>query len=231
MSRFAGLVCAMVVFCPLAGAQSIVHEFSGQMQHMTAPFEVQAPWMVTWQTRHQDESPILGRFEVHLHDAATNDFIGVVALRHGSGTGDVLIEQSGRFRFRVLGFSEGWSLRVRSISLDEAARMKAAREAARFAPRPRRGVTRQHIGPIRGWSVAAGPTLVIESDDGRVFRAVFPEGCPGLDHADSLQLVSGAGEDWEHYAGILLDDGQYCEFGQVTADPLGSRGGARVGPQ
>lgn len=228
MIRIAVLVLAAFGAVSVASAQSVIHEFSGRTQEMTGAFEAQSPWMVTWQTRHHEGAPALGRFEVHLHDAASDDFLGVVTLWYGSGTGDVLIEQSGRFRFRVLGYSDGWSLRVRPVTGPEAERMKQAREVARFAPPPRQGVTRQQIGTIRSWSVEAGPTLVIRSVDGRSFRAVFPDGCPGLDEAEDLQMVSGTGQDWEHYAGILLDDGQYCEFGQVIADP---RADPRVGPQ
>lgn len=200
-------------------AQPTVHEFSGSSQQMTAPFEARSPWMVTWQTRHGEDDPVLGRFEVHLHDAATDDFLGVVALRYGSGAGDVLVEQGGRFRFRVLGFSDSWTLRVRSITQEQADRAKADRELARLAPPPRQGVTRQQIGTIRAWRVEPGPVLIIEAVDGRHFRAVFPAGCPGLEATDSLRMISGTGRDWEHYSGVLLDDGRTCDFGQVFVEP------------
>jgi hypothetical protein len=224
MLRMLSVIAVLLGVFATASARPVIHEFSGRSQDMTGPFEASSPWMVTWQTRHEGGSPVLNRFEVHLHDAATDDFLGVVTLSYGSGTGDVLIEQSGRFRFRVLGYSDGWSLRVRPISQEEADRAKSAREAARFIPPPRQGVTRQQIGTIRSWRVEAGPTLVIESADGRSFRALFPDGCPGLQQAESLQMISGTGQDWEHYSGVLLDGGQTCEFGQVIADP-------RTGPQ
>lgn len=213
------LVLTLALLPGLAAAQSVIHEFSGRTQEITGAFQAQSPWMVTWQTRHHEGAPALGRFEVHLIDAATDDFLGIVTLWYGSGTGDVLMEESGRFRFRILGYSDGWSLRVQPITTEAAERAKAAREAARFAPAPRQGVTRQQIGTIRSWSVDTGPTLVIESADGRRFRAVFPDGCPGLEQTDDLRMVSGTGRSWEHYAGVLLGDGRYCEFGQVMADP------------
>ena len=219
MLRMLALFASVLGAASMAVAQPLINEFSGRAQEVTAPFEARSPWMVTWQTRHESDSPVLSRFEVHLQDAATDDFLGVVTLRYGSGTGDVLIEQSGRFRFRVLGYSDAWTLRVRPVTQDEADRAKAAREVARFTPPPRRGVTRQQIGTIRSWRVEAGPSLVIESADGRSFRAVFPDGCPGLQQADTLRMVSGTGQDWEHYSGVLLDNGHVCEFGQVVADP------------
>jgi hypothetical protein len=223
MARIFTLLILWLVAAGPALAESVVYEFSGRGQERTSAFEAQSPWMVTWQTRYHDTAPAMGRFEVYLHDASTDEFLGVVTLWYGAGTGDVLIERSGRFRFRVLGYSDGWLLRVRRLDAAEAARAKAAAEVARFLPAPRRGVTRQQIGAIRAWRIDEGPTLVIESEDGRSFRAFFPDGCPGLEGADSLQMISGAGRDWEHYTGVLLDNGQVCEFGQVMADPRPAR--------
>jgi hypothetical protein len=219
MTRIVALLFLLIGAPMLADGHSAVYEFSGRAQQRTGAFEAQSPWMVTWQTKYHDVSPALGRFEVYLYSAATDDFLGVVTLWYGAGTGDVLIERSGRFYFKVLGYSDGWFLRVREIDAAEAARARAAAEVARFKPPPRHGVARQQIGPIRSWRIDQGPTLVIESVDGRSFRAIFPDGCPGLDEADSLQMISGSDRDWDHYTGVLLDNGQVCEFGQVVADP------------
>lgn len=192
---------------------------SGREPVLTSDFEAQAPWLVSWRTRYDNLSPALGHFEADLYDAATDQFLGVIVRWYGTGSGSMLIEQSGRFRFRVQGTSDSWTLQVQPLDSQQAERLKSAAEVARFAPLPRHGVTRQQIGAIRAFRVAPGPALVIEAIDGRAFRAVFPDGCPGIEQARELSLITGVGRDWEHYTGVLLDSGRACEFGQVTAEP------------
>jgi hypothetical protein len=124
-----GLITAML-FCttPLMATEVVVREFRGLGQTETEAFYVLSPWLVEWWSRPQtaiDHKP--AHLEVYLYDASKNEFVGRVAEHAGVGHGEMLIEQGGRFRFRVHGQATHWELKVIKIDEEFAERLRETR--------------------------------------------------------------------------------------------------------
>jgi hypothetical protein len=119
---------AMLWFGSAAATEVVVREFRGIGGTDTESFMVSAPWLVEWHSRPPtaiDEKP--SHLEVHLYDGSSNQFVGRVVERAGAGRGDVLIEQSGRFFFRVRGQATEWQLKVIAIDEEFAERLREGR--------------------------------------------------------------------------------------------------------
>lgn len=119
-----------------ADAELLVREFSGIGRTDTGSFAVDAPWLVEWHSRPPtsiDHKP--AHLEVHLYDATSNEYVGRVVQHAGVGRGDVLIEHSGRFLFKVQGQATEWRLKVIKVDEEYAERL---REAQRETNTPRR---------------------------------------------------------------------------------------------
>jgi hypothetical protein len=119
-----------------ATAEILVREFSGIGGTDTGSFAVDGPWLVEWHSRPPtaiDHKP--AHLEVHLYEVTRNEYVGRVVEHAGVGRGDVLIERSGRFLFKVQGQATEWRLKVIKIDAEYAERL---REAKREADTPRR---------------------------------------------------------------------------------------------
>jgi hypothetical protein len=121
----------------VAAADTVVREFQGIGRTDTAAFTIESPWLVEWWSRPpsaHDHKP--AHLEIHLYDAVTNRYAGRVVQHAGVGNGNVLIEQSGRFRFLVQGQATNWQVKVIQVDADYATRLKEARDER---TRPRTG--------------------------------------------------------------------------------------------
>ncbi|HUG97680.1 MAG TPA: hypothetical protein VMQ83_00710 [Gammaproteobacteria bacterium] len=121
-----------------ATAEMLVREFSGIGRTDTGSFTVESPWLVAWSSRPPtaiDHKP--AHLEVHLYNAATNEFVGRVLEHAGVGRGDVLIEHSGRFLFKVQGQATEWRLKVIKVDEDYAERLRKAPRDADTPPQRR----------------------------------------------------------------------------------------------
>lgn len=121
-----------------ANAELLVREFSGIGRTDTGSFAVDAPWLVEWQSRPPtsiDHKP--AHLEVHLYDAMSNEYVGRVVQHAGVGRGDVLIEHSGRFLFKVQGQATEWRLKVIKVDEDYAERLRKAQRDADMPPQRR----------------------------------------------------------------------------------------------
>ena len=119
-----------------ATAEMLVREFSGIGRTDTGSFSVESPWLVEWSSRPPtaiDHKP--AHLEVHLYNASTNEYVGRVLEHAGVGRGDILIEHSGRFLFKVQGQATEWRLKVIKVDEDYAERLK---DAQRETDPPRR---------------------------------------------------------------------------------------------
>ena len=112
-----------IVFLSLATASSaqaseLVRKFSGSRSTETAEFEVKAPWLVDW--RVNSDFPNSMGIAVTLAYGGTGVHAGKVFKTKSPGNGLRLIEESGRFKFKVDAAITDWTLKVIQLTPEEA---------------------------------------------------------------------------------------------------------------
>ncbi len=121
MRRIATVFLLFVLALPSAAIAEVVAEFSGEGGSVTRAFAVKAPWLLTWVVR-TDYNKELG-FDMDLRDALTGRLVGRVLRTNSAGGGYKLFKESGRFQFAIQSSFARWTLRVESISEEEAAKL------------------------------------------------------------------------------------------------------------
>jgi len=115
------LLCLAVILALLfaldANAEQLVREFSGSRSTETAEFEVKAPWLIDW--RVNSDFPSSMGIAVSLTRGGTDFYEGKVFKTKHPGNGLRLIEESGRFRFKIDASITNWTLKVIQLSPDE----------------------------------------------------------------------------------------------------------------
>ena len=101
-----------------AQAGELVRTFSGSRSIETAEFEVKAPWLVDWMV-NSDYPSSMG-IAVSLAYGGTGVYAGKVFKTKSPGNGLRLIEESGRFRFKVDAAITDWTLKVIKLTPEEA---------------------------------------------------------------------------------------------------------------
>ncbi len=117
------LLLTFVVFLILGTASStqaseLVRKFSGSRSTETAEFEVKAPWLVDW--RVNSDFPNSMGIAVTLAYGGTGVHAGKVFKTKSPGNGLRLIEESGRFKFKVDAAITDWTLKVIQLTPEEA---------------------------------------------------------------------------------------------------------------
>jgi len=107
---------------PLTQAEELVRKFSGSRSIETAEFDVKAPWLVDW--RVNSEYPSSMGIAVTLAYGGTGVHAGNVFKTKSPGNGLRLIEESGRFKFKVDAAIADWMLKVIQLTPEEAERYK-----------------------------------------------------------------------------------------------------------
>ena len=105
-----------------ASAEQLLREFSGSHSTETVEFEVKAPWLVDW--RVNSDYPSSMGIAVTLAYGGTDAFAGKVFKTKSPGNGLRLIEEGGRFRFKVDATITDWTLKVIQLSPDEVEQYK-----------------------------------------------------------------------------------------------------------
>ena len=105
-----------------AGAKQLIREFSGSRSTETPEFEVKAPWLIDW--RVNSEFPRSMGIAVTLSRGGTDAFEGKVFKTKSPGNGLRLMEESGRFRFKVDAAITDWTLKVIQLTPDEVEQYK-----------------------------------------------------------------------------------------------------------
>ncbi|MDH3787508.1 MAG: hypothetical protein OES53_02980 [Xanthomonadales bacterium] len=105
-----------------ASAEQLLREFSGSRSTETVEFEVKAPWLVDW--RVNSDYPSSMGIAVTLAYGGTDAFAGKVFKTKSPGNGLRLIEEGGRFRFKVDATITDWTLKVIQLSPDEVEQYK-----------------------------------------------------------------------------------------------------------
>jgi len=102
---------------PAARAGTLVREFSGDRSKETAEFEVEAPWLIDW--RVNSDFPQSMGISVALVNA-TGAYEGLVVKTKTPGDGVRLMQEGGRFAFKVDATVAYWTLRVEQLTREEA---------------------------------------------------------------------------------------------------------------
>ena len=110
-----------------ASAETIVREFSGSGTEETRSFTVQGPWIANWRVWQDYGDRDVANIEIFLYDAATGRYLGRITEQRGDAVGDRLIDDSGRFHFRIVSRSHRWEVTV--IDIDEAEARRLRRDA------------------------------------------------------------------------------------------------------
>jgi hypothetical protein len=101
-----------------AHAEELVREFSGSRSTETAEFEVKAPWLVDW--RVNSDFPTSMGIAVTLAYGSTGYHFGNVFKTKSPGNGLRLVEEGGRFKFKVDSAIANWTLKVIQLTPEEA---------------------------------------------------------------------------------------------------------------
>jgi hypothetical protein len=112
------LALASCLLPAAAQAGELVRQFSGDRSTQTVEFEVEAPWLIDWRV-NSDYSDSMG-FDVELVNAPMGDHAGRVVKTKQRGSGLRLVNESGRFRFKVESALAHWTIKVIQLTPEEA---------------------------------------------------------------------------------------------------------------
>ena len=112
------VVTLLLSTAPFTQAGELVRQFSGSRSTETAEFEVKAPWLVDW--RVNSDFPNSMGIAVTLAYGGTGVHAGKVFKTKSPGNGLRLIEESGRFKFKVDAAITDWTLKVIQLTPEEA---------------------------------------------------------------------------------------------------------------
>lgn len=111
---FAALSC----FSSNAISKELIKEFKGSESRTTAEFEVKAPWIVDWQTT--GDYPGTMAVEVNLVTSPGGQYVGKIMSTKWIYNGVKLLNEGGKFRFKVSSNLINWTLRVEQLTREEA---------------------------------------------------------------------------------------------------------------
>jgi hypothetical protein len=98
-------------------AAELVRQFSGDRSTETAEFEVEAPWLIDW--RVNSDFPNSMGISVVLRNA-NGAYEGLVVKTKQPGNGVRLVQEGGRYSFKVDATIAKWSLKVEQLTREEA---------------------------------------------------------------------------------------------------------------
>jgi hypothetical protein len=112
------VVLLMAGNVPVVHSEELVRQFSGSRSTETAEFEVRSPWLVDW--RVNSEFPSSMGIAVTLAYGVTGYHAGNVFKTKAPGNGLRLIEEGGRFKFKVDAAVADWTIKVIQLTPEEA---------------------------------------------------------------------------------------------------------------
>jgi hypothetical protein len=112
------LVMAVLMgLAPAAPAAELVRQFSGDRSTETVEFEAEAPWLIDW--RVNSDFPDTMGVEVTLVNAS-GAYEGRVFKTERPDNGVRLMQESGRYFFKVQSTVSNWTLKVQQLTAEEA---------------------------------------------------------------------------------------------------------------
>jgi len=112
------LSALLVVAAGPVQAGKLVREFSGSRSQITADFEVEAPWLIDWRVNSEFYQSM--GITIVLINAEDNTHAGRVVKTEQPGDGLRLMNEGGRYRFRVDSAMANWTIRVEQLNRGEA---------------------------------------------------------------------------------------------------------------
>jgi len=109
------LLCGLA---PVAHAERLIREFSGNGTTNTAEFDVEAPWIVDWYVTGELSRVVA--VDISLFDAGTGAYEGKIVQTKTAGDGVRLFKKAGRYYFRVDATMMDWRLKVIQLTPEEA---------------------------------------------------------------------------------------------------------------
>jgi len=119
MLRLSVIFLALAACLPAPGAQAgeLLRQYSGDRSTQTPEFEVEAPWLIDWRVNSEFPSS-MGISVVLLN--ANGAYEGLVVKTKAPGNGVRLMEESGRFSFKVDATVANWTIKVEQLTAEEA---------------------------------------------------------------------------------------------------------------
>jgi hypothetical protein len=120
MKRYILFITLLVstALCAPLSAEQLVREFAGSRTTQTAEFEVKAPWLIDWRVNSEFEDSM--GLAVVLLNSPTGTHAGTVLKTKYRGNGLRLMEESGRFTFKVDAVLANWTIKVIQLTPEEA---------------------------------------------------------------------------------------------------------------
>lgn len=117
--RLLFLIFTLLIMGAVSPAQAgeVVREFSGSRSTETAEFDIKSPWLVDW--RVNSDYPSSMGIAVTLAQGGTGVHAGTIFKTKSPGNGLRLIEESGRFKFKVDAAITNWTLKVIQLTPEE----------------------------------------------------------------------------------------------------------------
>ena len=122
------LALAALLAAPGVVAEELVREFSGSRTKETAEFDVSAPWLIDWRVNSEYENSM--GLTIVLLNAPAGTHAGTVMKTKYRGDGLRLMEEGGRFRFKVDAVFADWTIKVIQLTPDEAKRYEPRQKGA-----------------------------------------------------------------------------------------------------
>ena len=108
---------ASIAIAGPATAGELVRQFSGDRSTQTVEFEVEAPWLIDW--RVNSDFPSSMGVSISLVNAG-GGYVGRVVKTKAPGNGVRLMQEGGRFSFKVDATVAYWILKVEQLTPEEA---------------------------------------------------------------------------------------------------------------
>ena len=206
------LWAAIIVLCyatPVVAQE--IQRLTGQDSATPAAFTVDGPWIMEWSTR--SEFPKSASFEMRLHDAGTDDYLGMIASVKGTGKGQKLFEDAGEFRLVIVAASSEWDILIRRVSEQQAAVIRRqATGTPTLLDSAKRFGRRVPEDSFESWRPGGDDMLLLF----RVrWKVRFSPPCRGLGEATAISFMTAITGAAGEYDSILLDDGTRCGFDNV----------------
>ena len=108
---------ALVAIAGPVQSGELVRQFSGDRSTQTLEFEVEAPWLIDW--RVNSDFPSTMGVSISLVNAG-GGYVGRVVKTKAPGDGVRLMQEGGRFSFKIDATVAYWVIKVEQLTPEEA---------------------------------------------------------------------------------------------------------------
>lgn len=103
-----------VLLSSAVNSKSVVREFSGDKDVITAPFTVDGPWLLDW--RLDTDYEHFAALDISLIEAGTGRHMGRVLHTKYRGNGLKLFEDGGTYQLRISSTLARWRVKIEQIT-------------------------------------------------------------------------------------------------------------------